>query len=65
MEPTEVYIPLSEWSNFYKWPTTSGMRNRFYRRKKLGYDTAFFKEGRRVIVRMNEFWKCLEKIGEN
>jgi hypothetical protein len=64
MEAKEIYIPLSHWANYYKWPTLSGMRNRFYLRKKNGYETAFMKEGKRVIVKVNEFWKCLEKRGE-
>jgi len=64
MEPKEIYIPLTQWPNYYKWPTLSGMRNRFRLRKKHGYDTAFLKEGKRVIVKVNEFWKCLERRGE-
>lgn len=65
MEPKEIYIPITEWSKIYKWPTTSGMRNRFRLRKTNGYETAFMKEGKRVIVKVNEFWKCLEKRGES
>lgn len=64
MEPKEVFIPLSLWSKHFQWPSYHGMRMRYRGRKEMGYETAFFKEGKRVIVRVNEFWKCLEKRGE-
>lgn len=64
MEPKEIIIPISEWHHFYKWPTVNGMRERFKFRKTKGYESAFFKEGRRVLVRVNEFWKCVQERGE-
>lgn len=64
MEAKEIFIPISQWNRHYQWPTVSGMRNRYYQRKKFGYETAFFKEGKRVLVRVNEFWRCVENRGE-
>jgi hypothetical protein len=64
MEPKEIFIPLSLWETHYQWPTVAGMRMRYRNRKVNGYESAFCKEGKRVIVRVNEFWKCLEKRGE-
>lgn len=65
MEPKEVIIPLSLWNKYYHWPTLSGMRNRYRKRKEFGYEKAFFKEGKRVLVKVNIFWECIEKRGEN
>jgi hypothetical protein len=64
MEPKEIILPISDWNKYYQWPTVNGMRKRFAQRKEFGYESAFFKEGKRVLVRVNEFWKCLEKRGE-
>lgn len=64
MEPKETFIPLSNWTKHFPWPTICGMRNRYRDRKKFGYESAFFKEGKRVIVRVKEFWKCLENRGD-
>jgi hypothetical protein len=63
MEPKEIIIPLTEWPNFYKWPSLSGMRNRYRDRKKFGYERAFFKEGKRVLVRVNVFFECIQQRG--
>lgn len=64
MEPKEIYIPLADWDQHFKWPSVNGMRKRFEFRERNGYKTAFIKEGVRVIVKVNEFWKCLEAKGE-
>ena len=64
MEPKEVYLPIAKWDQHYTWPTVVGMRKRFQFRETNGYKTAFLKEGKKVIVKVNEFWKCLEAIGE-
>lgn len=64
MKPKEIIIPITEWSKHYQWPTISGMRNRFRKRQEFGYEEAFFKEGKRVLVRVNKFWECIEKRGE-
>ena len=64
MEPNEVYLPVGMWNDHFKWPTVNAMRDRFRRRKELGYESAFVQEGRLIIVKVNEFWRCLEKRGE-
>lgn len=64
MEPNEVYLPVTHWPEHYKWPTINGMRERFRHRHKLGYESAFLREGRLIIVKVNEFWRCMEKRGE-
>ena len=64
MEPKEILIPISHWQKHFQWPTVNGMRHRYKARKRMGYEKAFFKEGKRVIVRVNMFWKCLEERGE-
>lgn len=64
MEPKEIIIPLSDWHKYYHWPTISGMRNRYRNRVKFGYEKAFFKEGARVLVKVNKFWKCIEERKE-
>ncbi len=61
MEPIEIYIPLTEWNALYRWPTLNGMRMRFRFRKSNGFETAFLKDGVRVIVKPNEFFACLER----
>ena len=61
MEPTEIYIPLTEWNLLYRWPTLNGMRKRFQFRKSNGFETAFLKDGKTVLVKPNEFFACIER----
>jgi hypothetical protein len=64
MEAKEIIIPITEWPKHYQWPTLAGMRNRYYRRKQFGYESAFFKEGKRVLIRVNEFWRVMQERGD-
>lgn len=64
MEPKETFIPITDWDKKYAYPSLGGMRYRYRFRKGMGYEKAFFKEGKRVFVRANEFWDRFEKRGE-
>jgi hypothetical protein len=64
MEPKELYLPIMRWKDHFLWPTLNGMRERYRRRKELGFESAFFRDGRLIIVKVNEFWLCMEKKGE-
>ena len=61
MEPKEIYLPITQWNMHYPWPTINGMRKRFQFRKTNGFETAFLKDGVRVIVKPNEFFACIER----
>ena len=65
MEQKEMYIPIADWNKFYAYPTVNGMRRRFERRETNGYQTAFLKDGWRVVVKAMEFFRCMEQIGGN
>lgn len=64
MEHRETLIPLAQWNRHFTWPSLGGMRRRYRFRKTLGYEEAFFKEGRHIIVRQNAFFLCVEKRGK-
>lgn len=64
MQPNEIYVPLARWKEYYKFPTQSGMRRRYEYRKTNGYDSAFIKDGGIIVVKVNEFFRCMEKRGE-
>ena len=61
MEPKEIYLPITAWKLHYHWPTINGMRKRFQFRKTNGFETAFLKDGKRVLVKPNEFFACIER----
>ena len=61
MKANKIFLTLKQFSQLYKWPTYRGVVRIYTLRKEKGYDTAFLREGRRILVDVNEFFDCLER----
>jgi len=61
MKPEKIYLTLRQFSLLYKWPTYHGIVRYHKLRKAKGYESAFLREGRRVLIDVNEFFDCLER----
>lgn len=61
METNNLFVTIKQFTQLYPWPTESGIWNLRANRKEKGFEKAFLKSGRRVLIDVNEFWKCLKK----
>lgn len=52
---------MRQFCEYYRWPTFAGMRHRFAARKTNGYDSAFLKDGKRIVVDVERFWEILRE----
>lgn len=59
--PRDNLIPVNNWNNHFEWPPIGGMRHLIFHRKTNGFDEAFKKVGRRVLVDKVKFWECVEQ----
>lgn len=51
---------LKQFCSFYAWPTYSGMWALRSDMKENGFEEAFLKCGRRVLVDVDKFWEILQ-----
>lgn len=57
------FIQLSKWGEHHSWPPPGGLRHlRFYCRSN-GFEGAFVKVGRTVLVDETEFWRVCRRLG--
>ena len=54
-------IPLQDWPKIHGWPTIGGLRHLSFYSATNGFDTAFKRVGRRVLVDEEEFFACVER----
>jgi len=67
MKPPKVYLTLKQFAIEHSrrgWPTWDALRNIHFRRKTNGFETAFIKVGAKVLVDLDEFWYCVERLNE-
>lgn len=68
MEPNKIYLSMRQFAEEHArrgWPTWDALRNIRWRRKEMGFETAFIKVGRRVLIDYDEFWRCAERKSAN
>jgi hypothetical protein len=58
------FIPITDWNKFHPWPPIGGMRHIRFFAKERGFDTAFVKAGRRILVDEQEFFRCVRQQSE-
>lgn len=46
---------------YFAWPTFYGMRNFHAKRKEKGFEKAFLKVGKRVLIDVDKFWELIEE----
>ncbi len=54
-------IPVPEWNNHHSWPPQGGLRHLIFNAETNGFETAFKRIGRRVLVDETEFFACIER----
>ena len=54
-QPTR-FIPVPDWHNYYDWPPEGGLRHLIFHAKTNGFESAFKRVGRRVLIDEAKFW---------
>ena len=58
MRPIKVYISIREFANIQKMFSYNAIRKIRHRCMENGFETAFYKVGKRVMIDVDEFWEC-------
>ncbi len=61
-QPSNRLIPVPDWNKHHAWPPIGGLRHLIFHSKSNGFDTAFKRVGRRVLVDEQEFFRCVDKM---
>jgi hypothetical protein len=59
-QPSNRLIPVPEWNQHHSWPPQGGLRHLIFNQKSNGFDKAFKRVGRRVLVDEAAFFECVE-----
>lgn len=59
---TTRLFTVSQWP--HEWPSKGGLRHMIFNQKTNGFDSAFKRVGRRVLVDEAEFFRCVERVNE-
>lgn len=62
--PAPRLIPLTEWNKHHEWPPQGGLRHLAFHAKAKGFESAFVRCGRRVLINESEFFQCVARNGE-
>ncbi len=60
MQTQSRLIPLSQWNEYHVWPPQGGMRHLRFHQSAKGFESAFVKVGRRVLVDEAKFFECIK-----
>ena len=58
MGPIKLYVSIKEFALINKVFSYEAIRKIRHRCKENGFETAFIKVGKRVMVDVDEFWEC-------
>lgn len=56
-------IALTDWPKHHEWPPIGGLRHLVFHAKQKGFETAFVRCGRRVLINESEFFRCISQQG--
>jgi len=59
--PIKLYASIREFSYLQKAFSIEALRKIRWRCKENGFETAFIKTGKRVVIDVDEFWECARK----
>jgi hypothetical protein len=59
--PQKRYIPVANWNDYHDWPPPGGLRHLIFHAASNGFEAAFKRVGRRVLVDEMEFFRCIER----
>lgn len=57
-------IPVTDWDKFHPWPPVGGLRHLIFNSATNGFESAFRRVGRRVLVDENAFFDCVNCQGK-
>lgn len=60
--PNTSLIPVPKWNDYHDWPPQGGMRHLIFNSKTNGFNSAFKRIGRRVLVDEAEFFRCVARL---
>lgn len=60
VSPVPRLIPLTEWNRHHQWPPQGGLRHLMFHRERNGFNRAFIKCGRRVLIDEYEFFNAVK-----
>lgn len=52
---------FKQFAAYFAWPTYYGMRNFHAKRKEKGFEDAFLKVGKRVLIDVDKFWELIQE----
>ena len=55
-------IPVSKWNDHHVYPTQGGLRSLIFNAESNGFNLAFKRVGRRVLVDEREFFQAIDRI---
>lgn len=58
MRPSKVYVSIKEFALLQKVFSYQAIRKIRFRCKENGFESAFIKVGKRVMIDIDEFWEC-------
>jgi hypothetical protein len=58
------YVLLVDWNRKYDWPTQGALRYLMQYRATNGFESAFVKIGRRVVIDEAKFFECVARQSE-
>lgn len=58
MRPNKSYVSIKEFANLQRVFSYAALRAIRRRVKLNGFDSAFIKVGKRVVIDVDEFWDC-------
>jgi hypothetical protein len=57
-------IALTNWGKFHPWPSVGGLRHLVFFANTNGFQTAFKRVGRRILVDEAEFFRAVDKANQ-
>jgi hypothetical protein len=57
-------ILLTDWNRYHDWPTQGTLRHYAQYRATNGFGSAFLKVQRRILIKENEFYRCVNRLQE-
>ena len=55
-------IPLTKWNDAHAWPPLGGLRHLVFHEDTNGFQSAFLRVGKRVLINETEFFRCIDRI---
>jgi hypothetical protein len=57
-------IPVTHWNRYHDWPPVGGLRHLAFLAKDNGFEKAFVRVGRRLLIDEDEFFRIIREQNE-